>query len=257
MEKHIKENLDHVGVPNADIKRPQWKTKKLPSPSKSKQKAQSNAFIGKMIPKEKPVKLPKMPEMGVDESLWIEKVEFEGDVYHVDDKAAKIFEYIKTLPYNSREIDYIKGCLKECSEFFDNFTQITERVRLWQLSKLRENIKKTNDYIVVLDEGSGMIDFNKADFSYLHEMVDKLPVNESDLKDPVSNKLQKLLGLKEWNKERAGEGRQLEIGTDKYKRYCVDLTPGQELELEQDKKRIQQTERYNKILSKIIASRSK
>ncbi len=254
MEKQIKEKLDHVGVPNADIKRPQWKTKKLPSPSKKDSTAQSNAFIGKMMPKQKPVTLPKTD---VDESLWIEKVEFEGEVYHVDDKAAKIFEYIKTLPYSSREVDYIKGCLKECNEFFDSLTEITERARLWQLSKLRENIKKTNDYIVVLDEGSGMIDFNRADFSYLHEMVDKLPVNEVDLKDPVSNKLQKLLGLKEWNKERAGEGQQLEIGTDKYKRYCVDLTPGQELESELDKKRIQQTERYNKILSKIIASRSK
>ena len=44
-----------------------------------------------------------------------------------------------------------------------------------------------------------MVDFNKTDFSYLHEMVDNLPVDEVDFEIPVSNKLQKLLGLKEWN----------------------------------------------------------
>ena len=102
-----------------------------------------------------------------------------------------------------------------------------------------------------------MVDFNKTDFSYLHEMVDNLPVDEVDFEIPVSNKLQKLLGLKEWHKDRASEGRQLEVGTDKYRRYAVELTPEEEFKLEQDKKRLNQTERHNKILSKIITSRSK
>ena len=102
-----------------------------------------------------------------------------------------------------------------------------------------------------------MVDFNKTDFSYLHEMVDNLPVDEVDFREPVSDKLQNLLGLKEWNKNRASEGRQLELGTDKYRQYIVNLTPEEEFKLEQDKKRLNQTERHNKILSKIIASRSK
>ena len=102
-----------------------------------------------------------------------------------------------------------------------------------------------------------MVDFNKTDFTYLHEMVDNLSVDEVDFEVPVSNKLQKILGLKEWNKNRASEGRQLELGTDKYRQYIVNLTPEEEFKLEQDKKRLNQTERHNKILSKIIASRSK
>ena len=110
---------------------------------------------------------------------------------------------------------------------------------------------------MVLDENSGMIDFDKTDFTYLHEMVDDLPKDDSNLQDPVSNKLQNLLGLKEWSKDRAGEGRQLEFGTDKYRQYTVDLTPEEKFNQEQDKKRLQQSERYNKILSKILASRSK
>ena len=79
-----------------------------------------------------------------------------------------------------------------------------------------------------------MIDFDKTDFTYLHEMVDDLPKDDSNLQDPVSNKLQNLLGLKEWSKDRAGEGRQLEFGTDKYRQYTVDLTPEEKFELYYD-----------------------
>ena len=70
------------------------------------------------------------------------------------------------------------------------------------------------------------------------------------------SKLQKILGLKEWHKDRAKEGRQLEIGTDKYRQYLVDLTPGEEFKSEQNKKREQQAERVSKMISKIIANRS-
>ena len=187
----------------------------------------------------------------------MENIEFEGKRYNVDSRAVKIFNYIKTLPYNSKEIAYIKGSLQECEDFFNEYLTITKKIRLWEISKLRGFIKKTTDYIMVLDENSGMIDFDKTDFTYLHEMVDDLPKDDSNLQDPVSNKLQNLLGLKEWSKDRAGEGRQLEFGTDKYRQYTVDLTPEEKFNQEQDKKRLQQSERYNKILSKILASRSK
>jgi|TARA_B110000263_G_scaffold189317_1_gene167015 hypothetical protein len=259
MEKQIKEKFNTSEVLNTSIKRPQPVAPMPKGNTPKQQKKSAASFIAKTLPKEK--KVPAIP--GVDdvdevkEGLWIEKVEFEGETYHVDKKAAVIFNYIKSLPYNTQEISYIRGCLKECQGFFDNFTLITEKIKLWELSKLRGLIKKTSDYITVLDEGSGMIDFNKADFSYLHEMVDTLPVDEVNLQDPISNKLQKILGLREWNKNRAGEGQQLELGTDKYRQYVVALTPEEEFKTEQDKKRLMQTERYNKILSKIIASRSK
>jgi|TARA_B100000809_G_C15102888_1_gene517604 hypothetical protein len=250
MERQIKEKLD------TSIKRPQPVPPMPKGNTPKQQKKGAASFIAKTLPKEK--KVPAIP--GVDdvkEGLWIEKVEFEGETYHVDKKAATIFNYIKSLPYNFQEISYIRGCLQECQDFFDSYTIITEKIKLWELSKLRGLIKKTSDYITILDEGSGMIDFNKTDFSYLHEMVDSLPVDEVSLQDPVSNKLQKILGLREWNKNRAEDGQQLELGTDKYRQYIVNLTPEEEFKLEQDKKRLNQSERYNKILSKIIASRSK
>jgi hypothetical protein len=258
MEKQIKEKLSTTEVLDTSIKRPQ----KLP-PRKNKattpkqQKKAADSFISSHMPKMLPVKYPGDVDEDVKESLWMEHVEFEGETFCVDKRATKIFDYIKTLPYHTQEIAYIKGCLKECQEFFGVYELITEKVKLWELSKLRGLIKKTTEYITILDEQSGMVDFNKTDFSYLHEMVDILPVDEVDFKSPVSDKLQKLLGLKEWNKNRASEGRQLELGTDKYRQYIVNLTPAEEFKLEQDKKRLNQTERHNKILSKIIASRSK
>jgi hypothetical protein len=257
MEKQIKEKLSTTEVLDTR-KRPQ----KLP-PRKNKattpkqQKKAADSFISSHMPKMLPVKYPGDVDEDVKESLWMEHVEFEGETFCVDKRATKIFDYIKTLPYHTQEIAYIKGCLKECQEFFGVYELITEKVKLWELSKLRGLIKKTTEYITILDEQSGMVDFNKTDFSYLHEMVDILPVDEVDFKSPVSDKLQKLLGLKEWNKNRASEGRQLELGTDKYRQYIVNLTPAEEFKLEQDKKRLNQTERHNKILSKIIASRSK
>jgi len=263
MEKQRTNKLTEIG------KLPPYKKKTIKSPSKDQQKKSTDDFISNMTPDHKPAKydddetaLKKAKasigyEPTVKECLYMEKIEFEGDSYDIDSRAVKIFEYIKTLPYNSTEIAYIKGCLKECEGFFNEYTLITKKVRLWEISKLRGFIKKTNDYIMVLDENSGMIDFDKTDFTYLHEMVDDLPKDESNLQDPVSNKLQNLLGLKEWSKDRAGEGRQLEFGTDKYRQYTVDLTPEEEFNQEQDKKRFQQSERYNKILSKILASRSK
>ena len=258
MEKQIKEKLSTTEVLDTSKERPQ----KLP-PRKNKattpkqQKKAADNFISSHMPKMLPVKYPGDVDEDFKESLWMENVEFEGDIFCVDKRATKIFDYIKTLPYHTQEIAYIKGCLKECQEFFGVYELITEKVKLWELSKLRGLIKKTTEYITILDEQSGMVDFNKTDFSYLHEMVDILPVDEVDFKSPVSDKLQKLLGLKEWNKNRAAEGRQLELGTDKYRQYIVNLTPAEEFKLEQDKKRLNQTERHNKILSKIIASRSK
>ena len=261
MEKQRTEKLSELG------KLPPYKKTKIKSPSKAKQKQSTDDFIGGLTPDHKPaeyddddVALKKAKAaIGYDpkEGLWMENIEFEGKRYNVDSRAVKIFNYIKTLPYNSKEITYIKGCLKECEGFFENYTLITKKIRLWEISKLREFIKRTNDYIMILDENSGMIDFNKTDFTYLHEMIDNLPKDESNLQDPVSNKLQNLLGLKEWNKNRDKEGQQLEFGTDKYRQYTVDLTPGEEFKQEQEKERLQQSERYNKILSKILASRSK
>jgi regulator of replication initiation timing len=90
----------------------------------------------------------------------------------------------------------------------------------------------------------------------MNERIDELPTNNIDINKPVSSKLQKILGLKEWHKDRAKEGRQLEIGTDKYRQYLVDLTPGEEFKSEQNKKREQQAERVSKMISKIIANRS-
>ena len=245
-----------------------FKKKNIKVPSKKQSAAAQDKFLSNVTasrPKEKPIKYDDdetafkkaSAALGFGESLYMEKIEFEGDSYDIDSRAVKIFEYIKTLPYNSKEITYIKGCLKECEGFFENYTLITKKIRLWEISKLREFIKRTNDYIMILDENSGMIDFNKTDFTYLHEMIDNLPKDESNLQDPVSNKLQNLLGLKEWNKNRDKEGQQLEFGTDKYRQYTVDLTPGEEFKQEQEKERLQQSERYNKILSKILASRSK
>jgi len=257
MEKQIKEKLSTTEVLNTSIKRPQsLPPRKNKATTPKQQKKAADSFISANMPKMRPVKYPPMPDDDVKESLWMEHVEFEGETFCVDKRAATIFNYIKSLPYNYQEISYIKGCLKECQEFFGRYELITEKVKLWELSALRGLIKKTSDYITILDEGSGMVDFNKTDFTYLQEMVDILPVDEVDFKDPVSNKLQKLLGLKEWNKNRTSEGRQLELGTDKYRQYIVNLTPEEEFKLEQDKKRLNQTERHNKILSKIIASRS-
>ena len=259
MEKQIKEKLSTTEVLDTSKKRP-GKLPPMPKGKTPKQQKKAAAdFISSTMPKMRPVKYPPMgdDEGDVKETLWMEHVEFEGENFCVDNRATKIFDYIKTLPYHTQEIAYIKGCLKECQEFFGTYELITEKVKLWELSKLRGLIKKTTDYITILDEQSGMVDFNKTDFSYLHEMVDNLPVDEVDFEIPVSNKLQKLLGLKEWHKDRASEGRQLEVGTDKYRRYTVELTPEEEFELEQDKKRLNQTERHNKILSKIVASRSK
>ena len=91
----------------------------------------------------------------------------------------------------------------------------------------------------------------------MNERIDKLPTNNIDINKPVSSKLQEILGLKEWHKDRAKEGQQLEIGTDKYRQYTVDLTPEEDYQLEQNKKRVQQTERVSKMISKIIANRSK
>ena len=261
MEKQRTEKLSELG------KLPPYKKTKIKSPSKAKQKQSTDDFIGGLTPDHKPaeyddddVALKKAKAaIGYDpkEGLWMENIEFEGKRYNVDSRAVKIFNYIKTLPYNSKEIAYIKGSLQECEDFFNEYLTITKKIRLWEISKLRGFIKKTTDYIMVLDENSGMIDFDKTDFTYLHEMVDDLPKDDSNLQDPVSNKLQNLLGLKEWSKDRAGEGRQLEFGTDKYRQYTVDLTPEEKFNQEQDKKRLQQSERYNKILSKILASRSK
>ncbi len=262
MEKQIKEKLSTTEVLDTSKIRPGKAVMQRPKGLTPKQQKKGAAdFISSTMPKMKPVKYPPMDmdddDDDVKESLWMENVEFEGEIFCVDKRATKIFEYIKTLPYHTQEIAYIKGCLKECQEFFGTYELITEKVKLWELSKLRGLIKKTTDYITILDEQSGMVDFNKTDFSYLHEMVDILPVDEVEFKSPVSDKLQNLLGLKEWNKNRASEGRQLELGTDKYRQYIVNLTPAEEFKLEQDKKRLNQTERHNKILSKIIASRSK
>jgi hypothetical protein len=258
MEKQIKEKLSTTEVLNTSIKRSQsLPPRKNKATTPKQQKKAADSFISANMPKMRPVKYPPMPDDDVKESLWMEHVEFEGETFCVDKRATKIFDYIKTLPYHTQEIAYIKGCLKECQEFFGIYELITEKVKLWELSKLRGLIKKTTDYITILDEQSGMVDFNKTDFSYLHEMVDILPVDEVEFEVPVSDKLQNLLGLKEWNKNRASEGRQLELGTDKYRQYIVNLTPEEEFKLEQDKKRLNQTERHNKILSKIIASRSK
>ena len=88
------------------------------------------------------------------EGLWMENIEFEGKRYNVDSRAVKIFNYIKTLPYNSKEIAYIKGSLQECEDFFNEYLTITKKIRLWEISKLRGFIKKTSDYIMVLDENS-------------------------------------------------------------------------------------------------------
>ena len=260
MEKQIKEKLSTTEVLDTSKIRPGKAVMQRPKGlTPIQQKKGAADFISSTMPKMKPVKYPPMDDDDDDvkESLWMEHVEFEGETFCVDKRATKIFDYIKTLPYTAQEISYIKGCFKECQEFFGIYELITEKVKLWELSKLRGLIKKTTDYITILDEQSGMVDFNKTDFSYLHEMVDILPVDEVEFEVPVSDKLQNLLGLKEWNKNRASEGRQLELGTDKYRQYIVNLTPEEEFKLEQDKKRLNQTERHNKILSKIIASRSK
>jgi len=256
MEKQIKEKLSTEVLDISKIRPSKAVMKKPKGITPKQQKKAADSFISTHMPKALPVKYPGDDD-DVKESLWMENVEFEGEIFCVDKRATKIFEYIKTLPYHTQEIAYIKGCLKECQEFFGTYELITEKVKLWELSKLRGLIKKTTDYITILDEQSGMVDFNKTDFTYLHEMVDNLSVDEVDFKSPVSDKLQNLLGLKEWNKNRASEGRQLELGTDKYRQYIVNLTPAEEFKLEQDKKRLNQTERHNKILSKIIASRSK
>ena len=256
MEKQIKEKLSTEVLDISKIRPSKAVMKKPKGITPKQQKKAADSFISTHMPKALPVKYPGDDD-DVKESLWMENVEFEGEIFCVDKRATKIFEYIKTLPYHTQEIAYIKGCLKECQEFFGTYELITEKVKLWELSKLRGLIKKTTDYITILDEQSGMVDFNKTDFTYLHEMVDNLSVDEVDFEVPVSNKLQKILGLKEWNKNRASEGRQLELGTDKYRQYIVNLTPEEEFKLEQDKKRLNQTERHNKILSKIIASRSK
>ena len=153
--------------------------------------------------------------------------------------------------------EYYKRALKETEEFWDKYEMAfggSVKVALWEISRLREYTKKAADFITLLGED---VDYNVANLSYMNERIDKLPTNNIDINKPVSSKLQEILGLKEWHKDRAKEGQQLEIGTDKYRQYTVDLTPEEDYQLEQNKKRVQQTERVSKMISKIIANRSK
>jgi len=208
--------------------------------------------IGKVDPKK------SVPSKKVDkESLCMDKIYYENKTYYIEEYTKEVFQYLQQFATTKPKKEYYKRALKEVEEFWDKFEGIfgtNVKVALWEVSRLREHTKKAADFITLLGED---VDYDVANLSYMHERIDNIPTNNVDINEPVSPKLQKLLGLKEWHKDRAKEGNQLEIGTDKYRQYTVDLTPEEEFELEQNKEKNKQMERFDKMISKIIASRSK
>jgi len=207
--------------------------------------------------KQKPLKPPPSSSSVDKESLCMDKLYYEDNVYHLDTETKELFKYLEQFATTKPKQEYYKRALKETEEFWDKYEMAfggSVKVALWEISRLREYTKKAADFITLLGED---VDYNVANLSYMNERIDKLPTNNIDINKPVSSKLQEILGLKEWHKDRAKEGQQLEIGTDKYRQYTVDLTPEEDYQLEQNKKRVQQTERVSKMISKIIANRSK
>ena len=156
-----------------------------------------------------------------------------------------MFEYLLHHADTKSKKEYFKRALEESEEFWDKFIPLfgTQRkVPMWEINRIKEHTKKTAEYITMISED--------ADYSFMNVHLDRIPVNEVPIDKPVSNKLSQIL---EFNKNRAKEGKALEYGTDKYTQYTVDLTPNEKLK----PKKTKQTETVNKLVSRIIANRSK
>ena len=256
VESQIKEKLGPgapIGKMKNSIKDPDKATNDFINANKPKTKAKHGADVDDILAKAAAGKNPIAKE-----SILMDKVTFENKEYWVDGDTKDIFEYLKEFVTTKTTEEYYKRALKEVADFWGRFEMaFGAPIALWEVSKLKEHTKKAADFITLLGED---VNYDIANLSYMYERIDGLTINEIDISKPVRPKLQKLLGLKEWNKNRSKNGRQLEIGTDKYTQYTVDLTPGQdwdELKQEQDKSRKQQLERFEVMISKIISNRSK
>lgn len=256
VESQIKEKLGPgapIGKMKNSIKDPDKATNDFINANKPKTKAKHGADVDDILAKAAAGKNPIAKE-----SILMDKVSFENKEYWVDGDTKDIFEYLKEFVTTKTTEEYYKRALKEVADFWGRFEMaFGAPIALWEVSKLKEHTKKAADFITLLGED---VNYDIANLSYMYERIDGLTINEIDISKPVRPKLQKLLGLKEWNKNRSKNGRQLEIGTDKYTQYTVDLTPGQdwdELKQEQDKSRKQQLERFEVMISKIISNRSK
>ena len=219
--------------------------------------AKPSSPVVKVKNKPEPAKAPPSKNSSADkESLCMDKIHYENKTYHIEEYTKKVFQYLQQFATTKPKQEYYKRALKETEEFWEKYEMVfggAIKVALWEVSRMREHTKKAADFITLLGED---VDYDIANLSYMNERIDELPTNNIDINKPVSSKLQEILGLKEWHKDRSKEGQQLEIGTDKYRQYTVDLTPEEEYQLEQNKKRKQQTERVSKMISKIIANRS-
>jgi hypothetical protein len=256
VEAQIKEKLGPgapIGKMKNSVKDPKKAENDFVNANKPKTKAKHGADIDDILAKAAAGKSPLEKE-----SIMMDKVTFENKEYWVGDDTKYIFEYLKEFATTKTTKEYYKRALKEVADFWGRFEMaFGAPIALWEVSKLKEHTKKAADFITLLGED---VNYDVANLSYMYKRIDGLTTNEIDISKPVRPKLQKLLGLKEWHKDRAKEGKQLEIGTDKYTQYTVDLTPGQdwdELKQKQDKSRKQQLERFEVMISKIIANRSK
>ena len=187
----------------------------------------------------------KPPKPVAKESICMEKFEYKGRLYHVDTDTKNMFEYLLHHADTKSKKEYLKRALLESEEFWDKFIPLfgtQRRVPMWEINRIKEHTKKTAEYITMISED--------VDHSFMNVHLDRLPVNDVPIDKPVSNKLGQIL---EFNKNRAKEGKALEFGTDKYTQYTVDLTPNEKFK----PKKTKQTETVNKLVSRIIANRSK
>ena len=257
VEAQIKEKLGPgapIGKMKNSIKDPKKAETDFINANKPKTKKQHSTNIDDILAKAAAGKSP-LEKSAPKESIMMDKVTFENKEYWVDDITKDIFEYLKEFATTKTTKEYYKRALKEAADFWGRFEMaFGAPIALWEVSKLKEHTKKAADFITLLGED---VNYDVANLSYMYERIDELPTNEIDISKPVRPKLQKILGVKGWHKDRAKEGKQLELGTDKYRQYVVDLTPGEDFKSEQDKIRKQQMERFDKKISKIIANRSK